>query len=145
MVLLFIDQSADAQRKHSIEQNQPMEGQGRNGGVDHDQAEILDDAVHRIEQEKTLNRRGIAVYRIEDGGQVRQQREEDVIQILCVAEENVHGGQYQAHANVQQRKAENGIQEHDDLPCEGNSVDGGEEEEHQQCQAEIDDTADVFG
>lgn len=145
MVLLLVDQAAHRQRRQRIKQQQQMELHGRNRAVQHDRAHVLDRAVHRIAEEQPLDRRGIAIHRVEDGGHVHQQHGEHVIQILNVPEEHEQRREDEAHADVEEHETQDRIEDRDKFPGEGHPVDRRKQEEHQQRQAEVDHRRDVLG
>ena len=113
--------------------------------VQDDTAEILDVAVDRVAQKSRLHPGGKAVHGIENGRAVHQKQRKDVIQVIDVPEKDEQRRQHQPHTDVEQNQAGDGVQQHQKARREGNAVDGDEQEEHQQRQAEVDQRRDVFG
>lgn len=111
IIVLFIGQTTEDQEEDRIKSTQKVEVQGWKIAVDGDDTEILDDAVHRVQQEKPLDRGTESVHLIEDGGQVIQKRKEDVVQVLCVPKEHIYGGQNHSHADIHDTQAQDGINE----------------------------------
>lgn len=139
MVLLLVHQPAKQQRQRRIGRQQQMELRGGDHAIQHHQAHILDRAVHRVEQKHPLNRRRIAVHRVEDRRHIHQQHRKHVVQVRNIPEKHEQRRQNQPHADVEDHQAEDRIEDRDEFPGERHAVDRREQEEHQQRQAEVDD------
>lgn len=144
MVLLLVHQSAQQQRQRRIRRQQQMERRRGNRSLQHDQTHILDRAVHRVNQEQPLDRRRVAVHRVEDRRHVHQQHREHVVQVRNIPEEHEQRRQNQAHADVEDHQAEDRIEDRDEFRRERHAVNGRKQEEHQQRQAEVDDCRNVL-
>ena len=130
MVILFIDQRTDAQHQQGIPRAEQMKRQRRQMAVQHDDAEILNIAINGVEQEDPLNGRGIAIHRIEDRGHIHQQQRKNIIQIAGVPEENKHGGEDHAHADIEHNQASDWVEQQKEGPTEWNPIDRHKEKEH---------------
>lgn len=121
-----------------------MERKRWNCTVEHNATDILDRAIHRVEQKQPLDRQRIAIHRVEDRGHIHQQHGEHVVQIRNIPEEHEQGRQDQADANVKDHQAGDRIEDRDELPRERHAVDRREEEEHKQRDAEVDNCRNIL-
>ena len=101
MIVLFVNQEADGQGCQRIEGTQQMVLNGGQIPLDHNKPEILDITIHGVQEEQLLNHRRIAVHPIENGRQVVQKRQKNIIQILRIPEENIHGGQDHTDTDIE--------------------------------------------
>lgn len=138
MVLPLIDPAADHNRGKRIQQQQ-MVLQRRDDPVDHDQADIFDIAIDRVEQEQALDIRRVCLHGIEDRGKIHQQEGGDIVQILRIPEKDEHGGKDQPDTDVEENQAHDRIGDHEKPPGEGDPVYGDKQEEDDQRDGEIDD------
>lgn len=145
MVLLFVNQAADHDSHKRIYHQQNMIVHTRNRAIDGHDTHILDRAVHRVEQENTLNLQRIAVHLIENRRKIMQQRQKDVVQILGIPEKHLHRRENQAHADAQQHQADNRIQKRDKMPAKPDAIQRSKQEKDQHGQAQIDERGDILG
>ena len=106
--------------------------QRRNIAVQHHHTEILDIAIHRIQQKYLLHQRRIVIHRIEDRRHIHQQHGENIIQVAGIPEEHEHRAQHETHANVEHHKTEDGIQQRQKMNAEAHAVDQRKRKEHAQ-------------
>ena len=145
MVLLFVDQPAHQHCQHRVEQQQQMERRRRNLRLQHHKPDVFNDAIHRVAQEKALNRRRIAVHGIENRRHIHQKHGEHVIQIRNILEKHKQRRQDQPDANIKNGQAADRIKQRQKLPRKLHAVYRGKDKEHQQRQPEIDDGRHIFG
>ena len=106
MVLLFVDQPAHQHRQRRVEQQQQMERRRRNLRLQHHQPDVFNDAIHRVAQEKALNRRRIAVHGIENRRHIHQEHGEHVVQIRNIPEKHKQRRQDQPNADIKNGQAD---------------------------------------
>ena len=145
MIVLLIDPAADAQHDGHVSQHQQVKPDGGDGGLNDDLSEIADKEVHRVQQEEIAHHGRVVIDGVEDGGHVHQQLGEHAPQVLDIPEEDEQGGEDEPHPDVEQHQAPHGVEQADELPGEGDVVQGAEQEEHAQGQAEVDEGLHVFG
>ena len=145
MVLLFVNQAADHDRRKRITHQQNVQLHIRNDAVDGHRTHILNRTVHRIEQEDALNFRWIAIQRVENRRSVMQQRQEYVIQVLGIPEKYLHCRKNQPHADAQHHQTGNRVQERNEMPAKPDAVQRSKQKEDQQRQPQIDECRYVFG
>ena len=120
-----------------------MKLQGGNRGIKDDAAEILDENKDRIGQEKPLDLGGKGIHGIENRRHVHQQHGKYTPEILDIPEENKHSRENQTDPNIEHKKKDNRIQEHDELPGEGDMVNDTKNEEDTQSQAKVNECLNV--
>lgn len=101
--------------------------------------------INGVEEEEILHRRAEAIDCIKDCREIGEQLCENAPQILHVPEKDKQGRENQPHADVKKHQRKDGDQQQHKLPCERNTVDEAEHEEHDEHQAEIDKRLHVFG
>lgn len=145
MVILLVNPESQSQCRQGVEGAQQMEGQRGDGPVYDHQAEVLDVAEHRIQQKQPLHRRRIAVNFVKNSGQIGQQGQEYVIQVLCIPEEHIHGRKHHAHPQIQGQQAQHRVSQTQHMQSEGDAVQKTEEEIHHQNDGKIHQSRDIPG
>ena len=144
-VVLFIDPAADAQDDDNVRRHEQVEPDCGDGGFDDYFSEIADEEVDRIEKEEVADHGTVVVYGVEDGGHVHQQLGEHWPKVLDIPKKDEEGGEDEAHPDVKQDQAADGVDQQDEFPGEGDIVQDAEHEEHAEGQAEIDEGLDILG
>ena len=110
-----------------------------------DLPEIADIKIDRVDVKIFLDLIGEGIDIVEDRGHVLQQLQEDRPEIFHVAEENVKRRKHQPGADVEDHQQQDGVDQHQEFPGEGDVIDGAEGEVNEQGQPEIDQCLDIFG
>ena len=145
VVVPLVDQRPDADGKEGIQQAQTVVPQGRDGVVQHNGTDVGDVGEHGVHIEQVLHGGAEGVHRVEDGGQVHEQQGENIVEILDILEDHEHGGEDEAHSDVENDQTEDREQEQEEFRGKGDPVDGNEQEEDNQGQPEIDQRGYVLG
>lgn len=126
MVLLFVNQTADKQRKQRIEKQQAMERKRGYRAVNDDETHIFYNAVHGIAEENILHPHGVAVNGVEYCRGIHQKHGEKVIKIGYVTEKDEQRGKNKPDADVEENQARERIDECKESPRKMNPVNGRE-------------------
>ena len=145
MVILLIDQEAQRQRRDRVESAQQMELQRRNRPVDNHKPKILDVAENRIQKEQPLRHGAITVNPVKNSRQIRQQRQEYIIKVLRIPEEDEHGRQDHTDSQIEYQQAQHRIGQRKHVETEGDAVEHAEEEIHHQDDHEVDKRRHISG
>ena len=145
VVVLLVYPAADPEEQQRLKGHQEMVLRRGNGPVDHDQAEIADEEIDRVRQKSALDCGAVIVHGIEDRGHVHDELSGNAPEILHVPEEDIQRREDHAHAEIEEQKKDDRVNEHNQPPREGDMVQNAEEKEHDQGQAEVDEALDVFG
>lgn len=89
VVVLFVDECTTPQRKQRVQDAQTTDQKAGHCVVDHHRAEKADIHIHRVEQKDLLLGGRKPVDRVEDRGQIGQQHQKNVIEILHIPEKDI--------------------------------------------------------
>ena len=145
MVVLFIDPAADSKHEERLRRHQQMILQGRDSGIDHDQAEVANKKINRIREEEALDLGAEGVNRIKDRRYVHQQLGKHTPKVLNIPEENKQSRENHSCTGVKQHQKTDRVQQADEAPCERDAIQDAENEEHAERQPEVNQALDVFG
>jgi hypothetical protein len=121
-----------------------MKLNGRDIAVDDDHPEVMDITVQGVAQKQPLDHMRKTVDPIEDGAQIIDQCQQDVIQIRSVLEKDETGTQYQTDPDIEDHQTQNRIDQKQEVPAEGNMIKNTQNKENTQCQTEIDQTGYII-
>ncbi len=134
MVTFLISKQTRRKENQCVSKSQEVQGERRNSALEHDQPEVLDVNEHGICVENRLYRRGKAVYRIENSGNIGEHHGENAPKVLYIAEEDEHCRKDKPDADVKQRKADYREYKHQEERSNCNAVRRAKNDENNERQ-----------
>lgn len=144
MILFLVNPGSQEKRQQGIEDTDQVKAQRGKVPVDDHRSKILDIAIYRVQQKNLLNHIREGIHRIEDGGHIHQQRQEYLVQIAGIPEENEHCRQHHTYAQIEKHHAEGGNQQGEEAPGKGDPVQPDEEKKQRYGDGKVDQGRNIL-